>query len=63
LGNILQTTKNEPGHGLGLPALRRIVDRYSGEVRISDKNGVFSLEIMLIYAEPNGPALKPECQK
>jgi sensor histidine kinase regulating citrate/malate metabolism len=43
----LQTTKEEPGHGLGLPALRRIVERYSGEVRISDTEGVFSLEAML----------------
>jgi sensor histidine kinase regulating citrate/malate metabolism len=46
-GGELQTTKEEPGHGLGLPALRRIVERYSGEVRISNTEGVFSLEAML----------------
>jgi sensor histidine kinase regulating citrate/malate metabolism len=43
----LQSTKDEPGHGFGLPALRRIVERYTGQVKISDKGGVFSLEIML----------------
>jgi sensor histidine kinase regulating citrate/malate metabolism len=45
-----QSTKEEPGHGLGLPALRRIVERRSGEARISDKDGLFSLEVMLIYS-------------
>ncbi|MDR3171937.1 MAG: GHKL domain-containing protein [Treponema sp.] len=44
----LQSTKDDPGHGLGLLALRRIVERYSGEVKISDKDGMFSLEVMLV---------------
>jgi hypothetical protein len=43
----LQSTKDEPGHGFGLLALRRIVERYFGEVKISGKDGMFSLEVML----------------
>jgi sensor histidine kinase YesM len=43
----LQSAKDQAGHGFGLPALRRIVERYSGEVKISDKDGMFSLELML----------------
>jgi hypothetical protein len=34
--------------GFGFPDLRRITERYSGEVKITDQNGVFSLEIMLL---------------
>jgi hypothetical protein len=44
----LQSTKAETGHGLGLPALRRIISQYSGEVKIDSKDGVFCLSVMLI---------------
>jgi hypothetical protein len=44
----LQNTKDEPEHGFGLPALRRIVERYSGEVKISDKDDLLSLKVMLM---------------
>jgi hypothetical protein len=44
----LLSAKDEAGHGLGIPALRRIVERYSGEIRISGRDGVFSLEVMLM---------------
>jgi signal transduction histidine kinase len=43
----IQSTKAETGHGLGLSALRRIVQKYDGEVTISDKEGIFSLSVML----------------
>jgi hypothetical protein len=43
----IQTTKTESGHGLGLPALRRIVQKYAGDVVISDSGKVFSLSVML----------------
>jgi sensor histidine kinase regulating citrate/malate metabolism len=43
----IQSTKTEDGHGLGLPALRRIVRKYNGEVNISDEEGIFSLSVML----------------
>jgi hypothetical protein len=57
-GGELQSTKNEPGHGLGLPALRRIVDRYSGNLTISGKDGVFLLEIMLMDSGTRRPSSK-----
>jgi sensor histidine kinase regulating citrate/malate metabolism len=44
----LQTIKNKPGPDSGLPALRRIVERYDGEVKISDKDGIFLLQVMLV---------------
>ncbi|MDR3172374.1 MAG: GHKL domain-containing protein [Treponema sp.] len=44
----LQSTKQEAGHGLGLPALRRIVEQYSGEVKIDSQGGIFSLLVMLM---------------
>jgi hypothetical protein len=47
-GGELQSTKAEAGHGLGLPALRRITSQYSGEVRIDSSDGVFCLLVMLM---------------
>jgi nitrogen fixation/metabolism regulation signal transduction histidine kinase len=44
----LQSTKREAGHGLGLSALRRITEQYSGEVKIDDHDGIFSLRVMLL---------------
>jgi sensor histidine kinase regulating citrate/malate metabolism len=43
----IQSTKAENGHGLGLSALRRIVQKYNGEVSISDTAETFSLSVML----------------
>jgi sensor histidine kinase regulating citrate/malate metabolism len=43
----IQTTKAESGHGLGLSALRRIVQKYNGEVSISGTDGTFTLSAML----------------
>ncbi|MDR3343635.1 MAG: GHKL domain-containing protein, partial [Treponema sp.] len=43
----IQSTKEEAGHGLGLPTLRRIAEQYSGEVRIDSEGGIFSLLVML----------------
>jgi sensor histidine kinase regulating citrate/malate metabolism len=44
----LQSTKGEAGHGLGLPALRRIVEQHSGDLRIEARDGIFSLQMMLM---------------
>jgi hypothetical protein len=44
----LQSTKRETGHGQGLPALRRIAEQYSGEVKVDGRDGVFSLVVMLM---------------
>ncbi|GHV42419.1 hypothetical protein AGMMS49546_20980 [Spirochaetia bacterium] len=43
----IRSTKAESGHGLGLSALRRIVQKYAGDVTISDSGGVFCLSVML----------------
>jgi sensor histidine kinase regulating citrate/malate metabolism len=43
----IQSTKALSGHGLGLPALRRIVRKYEGEITISDRDGIFCLSVML----------------
>jgi hypothetical protein len=43
----IQSTKVGGGHGLGLPALRRIVQKYAGDVTISGSDNVFSLSVML----------------
>jgi hypothetical protein len=43
----IQSTKAESGHGLGLSALRRIAQKYGGEVGISGTDGTFSLTVML----------------
>jgi signal transduction histidine kinase len=47
----IQSTKAESGHGLGLSALRHIVRKYTGDVVISDSDGVFSLSVTL-YTKP-----------
>jgi nitrogen-specific signal transduction histidine kinase len=44
----LQSSKREVGHGLGLPAIRRIAEQYSGGVEIEVVNDVFSLRVMLL---------------
>jgi hypothetical protein len=44
----LQSTKREAGHGLGLPAIRRIAEQYSGEVKIEAGGDAFSLRVMLL---------------
>jgi sensor histidine kinase regulating citrate/malate metabolism len=43
----IQSAKAESGHGLGLPTLRWIVQKYAGDVTISDRGNVFCLSIML----------------
>jgi hypothetical protein len=43
----IQSTKTEGGHGLGLPALRRVVQKYAGEVGITDSGNVFCLRVCL----------------
>jgi signal transduction histidine kinase len=43
----IRSTKALSGHGLGLSALRRIVQKYGGKVTISDTGGTFSLTVTL----------------
>ncbi|GHV28236.1 hypothetical protein AGMMS4952_11410 [Spirochaetia bacterium] len=43
----IQSTKTEGDHGLGLPALRRVAQKYAGEVSITDSGNVFCLRVCL----------------
>ena len=45
-GEII-STKAESGHGMGLSALRRIAQKYGGQVSILDDGGIFSLTVTL----------------
>lgn len=42
-----QSTKAEPGHGLGLGSIRATVERYHGWCDTSYENGVFTLRVLL----------------
>jgi sensor histidine kinase regulating citrate/malate metabolism len=44
---VIQSTKTQSGHGLGLSALRRIAGKYGGKVAIADTDGTFSLTVTL----------------
>lgn len=42
------TTKAEPeGHGLGIPAMRQVVERYDGALELEQTDGVFTLRAVL----------------
>jgi sensor histidine kinase regulating citrate/malate metabolism len=41
------SAKPESGHGLGLPSLRRLAEKYGGNVQIEDADGVFSISVLL----------------
>ncbi|NBJ95106.1 ATP-binding protein [Parablautia muri] len=41
-------TKRADGHGYGLINIRRVVEKYSGNIAIDEKNGEFCISIMLM---------------
>lgn len=43
----LQSTKEEPGHGLGMPQIRKIVEKYDGILDIYEGNGMFAVQVIL----------------
>lgn len=43
----LETSKSEPGHGLGMKQIRRIVEKYDGEIDIYEEQGMFHVFIAL----------------
>lgn len=47
-GNKYLTTKEDTGkHGIGLQNVKRVVDSYYGSMKISDKDNIFDVKIML----------------
>ena len=51
-GAEFPTTKPDPdSHGLGLPAMRRVVERYDGALEASQTGGVFTLRAVLRIPE------------
>lgn len=44
---FLKTSKNESGHGYGLKIVGSIVKKYSGEMNIQSKDGVFTIIVAL----------------
>lgn len=41
------STKNEPGHGLGIKQINDITEKYNGDIDIYEKDGMFIARIML----------------
>ena len=47
-GDFPETTKNDPlKHGFGLSNIKRIVDKYEGDMSVDASDGVFTLYIAL----------------
>ena len=50
-GPVYRSRKNGEGHGLGLSIVRRIVERYHGQLRIDSTGTVFTVETILYLEE------------
>ncbi len=47
-GDTYVTTKKEiQEHGIGLQSVKKVVDSYNGEMKISDENNLFDVKIIL----------------
>lgn len=43
----LRTSKEEPGHGLGLQQIRAVAEKYEGTIDIYEKEGLFVVSVLL----------------
>ncbi len=50
-GPIYRSRKKGEGHGLGLGIVRRIVDKYHGELQIESTEAIFTVEAILYLKE------------
>lgn len=50
-GNLLSTKKDFHRHGYGLSSIKRVVERYSGDVIIEDEDGQFVITITMNLGE------------
>ncbi len=46
-GNLLTTKEDVSKHGIGLKSIRKIVDKYSGEIKIETENNIFAVTILM----------------
>ena len=46
-GEEVPTSKTEPGHGFGLPAIREAAERLDGDMCCYTENGYFLLDVMV----------------
>lgn len=50
-GNLLSTKKESKGHGYGVSAIKRVVERYHGEILIEEENEQFVLTAIMNLGE------------
>lgn len=46
-GEMIPTSKTEPGHGFGLPAIQEAAERLDGDMSCYTENGYFLLDVMV----------------
>jgi hypothetical protein len=46
----IASAKPESGHGLGLPSLRRLAQKYGGDIKITDDDGLFTITVLLFVS-------------
>ena len=50
-GSLLSTKKESKGHGYGVSAIKRVVERYHGEILIEEENEQFVLTAIMNLGE------------
>lgn len=50
-GNLLSTKEEVSRHGYGVNSIKRVVDRYNGEVFIDTQNNIFSITVIMNLEE------------
>ena len=51
IGEIISNKEDQRRHGYGLKSIKRISDKYQGDVIIDMEGGVFLLTVILNYGE------------
>ena len=46
-GSYITTKRDKKNHGIGLKSVKRIIDKYRGEMVIQEQEGSFLVKIML----------------
>jgi len=52
VNNTIATTKeNKRSHGLGLQSIKKAIEKYSGDIKLSCENSVFCTELVMYFGE------------